>query len=269
MPKVYEYEDYRDFLRAAIESLRAKGDYSNRDFAKRAGFKAHNFITLVLAGKRNLGPDSSFKVAHALGLDKNETLYFETLVEYCQTKDLRKKDEIYKQLLERRESSKLQKLSLGAFNYLSHWYHPVLRELLSTEHSTKTSSELAKLLDIETEQVEESLALLQMLGLVENLGDRWYSTEEAVQIPTEVRGPTVRNYHRRMIEKALASVDQIESPDRNLSSLTMALNREDFHRLTEMVSKFREEVLSRFSESKNADQVYQINFQIFPFLKKN
>ena len=56
LPSVYEYLDYRQFLRDHFAaSKKAKPQYSFRYFSRRAGLSSSNFLKLVMDGKRNLG----------------------------------------------------------------------------------------------------------------------------------------------------------------------------------------------------------------------
>ena len=52
---IFEYDDYRIFLKDFFNAKKQeKPSFSQRYFAKKVGFNAHNFCTLVIEGKRNL-----------------------------------------------------------------------------------------------------------------------------------------------------------------------------------------------------------------------
>ena len=84
-PSVYEYVDYRAYLRAFYEAEKAqRAAFSYRYFARRAGLASPNFLKLVIEGKRNLGKESVLAFATALDLNAEETEFFNDLVAFAQ-----------------------------------------------------------------------------------------------------------------------------------------------------------------------------------------
>ena len=84
-PDVFEYLSYRDFMRDYY--LRAKENtrsMSFRSLSKAAGFGSPNFYKLVMENQRNLSEEGAQRIAEALKLNKGETRFFMTLVEFDQ-----------------------------------------------------------------------------------------------------------------------------------------------------------------------------------------
>jgi hypothetical protein len=50
-PSIFSYGNYRSFLHDFICYLRNRGSYSNRAFARKAGFKSHTFVNLILPSR--------------------------------------------------------------------------------------------------------------------------------------------------------------------------------------------------------------------------
>ena len=87
-PSVYDYTDYRAYLRDYYVAEKARRPaFSYRYFARRAGHTSPNFLKLVIEGKRNLGPASDTAFARALELDAEEAGFFAELVAYGQAKN--------------------------------------------------------------------------------------------------------------------------------------------------------------------------------------
>lgn len=81
MRPVYEYRDYREYLRDFYHfKKRTNPYYSYRLFSMKAGFKAPNLLKLVMDGQRNLTRQSVVKFAKALRLDECETECFRSMV---------------------------------------------------------------------------------------------------------------------------------------------------------------------------------------------
>lgn len=79
---IFEFTDYRNFLR---EYLKYEVEVEKRSFrylAKRAGLSSPNFLQRVLSGERNIKPTLADKIAVALGLNNSEKQYFCALVDY-------------------------------------------------------------------------------------------------------------------------------------------------------------------------------------------
>jgi len=78
---IFEYDDYRAYLRDLYEHLKKTGThFSYRSFSSKAGFRSPNILKLVIDGKRNLSPQSVQKFARALNLKKDEAEFFRILV---------------------------------------------------------------------------------------------------------------------------------------------------------------------------------------------
>lgn len=84
---IWDYLDYRAFLRDSFAAARAMGNpVSNRWLARRLGFRSFSFITMLLQGKRNLTRPNRERFARLLGLDAAEEAYFAALVEHNQAR---------------------------------------------------------------------------------------------------------------------------------------------------------------------------------------
>ena len=51
---------------------------------------------------------------------------------------------------------------------------------------------------------------------------------------------------------------------REISCLTMTMSRKCFEVIKQKIVDFKEEILADVLEDKDSDQVYQLNFQLFP-----
>src|SRR5262245_22843026 len=96
---LFQYFDYRDFLRDRYRVLKARRRFSYRLFARRAGFRSSNIFKLVMEGRRNLTEKSSRMFAKGLRLNRSEGEYFRELVLFNQAATHEEKNERYRQLL--------------------------------------------------------------------------------------------------------------------------------------------------------------------------
>jgi uncharacterized protein (TIGR02147 family) len=78
MPDIYQYIDYRAYLRDYFaESKKSNPAFSHMFFAKKAGINSSGFVHLAMNGKRNLTKPVLLKIARAIGLNAEQTEYFE------------------------------------------------------------------------------------------------------------------------------------------------------------------------------------------------
>src|SRR5262245_13939422 len=126
---IFEYGNFRDYLkdRYLFEKTKDK-KFSFRYFARLSGFKSHSFLKLVMDGKANLSPKSVIKVAAALKLNKEETIFFGDLVLFNQASTSEEKHFFAKKILRSRSYRKIHPIHVAQYNYYAQWYFIPVRE---------------------------------------------------------------------------------------------------------------------------------------------
>src|SRR5690349_7504160 len=90
---VYDFLDYRAYLRAFYEAEKARRpSFSHRLFSRVAGLRSPNFLKLVMDGERNLGDESIPKFVKGLGLGAEEAEFFADLVKFTQAEGVAEKN---------------------------------------------------------------------------------------------------------------------------------------------------------------------------------
>src|SRR5262245_40963554 len=128
-PSVFDYDDYRKFLRdtyAANKKLTPK--FSFRFFAKQAGFSSPMTLKRVIEGHRNIATPSIAKFAKALKLNGEETQFFSNLILFCQAKSVETKQRYARALLGARLYKRSRPLAKTQYDYWSQWYYVAIRE---------------------------------------------------------------------------------------------------------------------------------------------
>lgn len=265
-PKVYDFDDFRELIRAFISHLRSKGEFSNRKFAQEVGFKSHSFLLMIISGKRKLKLDAARKISQGLKLSTKEETYFLQLVEFNQTKEPQRKKELFEKLVSLRTDKKTEVMVLDQYDFYSNWYNPVLYESLPLEFKEIDMAELVQELDIEEEEIAHSLELLERLKLVERRGNEVKRLEFALQTHEIDENIMVRQFHLNMIQKAHEAVETLPSSQRDVSCLTVSISPETYSSVVEKIRLFRSEMNELLSKTPARGSVYQMNFQFFPIL---
>jgi uncharacterized protein (TIGR02147 family) len=77
MPSLFEYLDYRKFLRDFYEEKKRKTPhFSYQIWAHSAGFRSKSFFPEVISGKKNVSGDAVDTVARSVGLDGKSFAFF-------------------------------------------------------------------------------------------------------------------------------------------------------------------------------------------------
>jgi len=267
-PNIYEYVSYRDYLRDYYEAGKERSSaFSYRYLARKAGFSSPNFYKLVMDGDRNIGPESVEQFADALELDDEERQFFADLVEFEQAEDVEARNEAFERIAARRRFQRARRIDRSMFEYLSHWYHPAIRELAARPDFRDDPEWIAERLtpNVEPEVVRESLELLFDMELLVREADGSISRgDPSWTTGHEVGSLAVGNFHRQMLERAADSIEAFDSELRDVSALTVCIDPEIVGEFKERLHEFRETLLHLAEESEAAEVVYQINMQLFP-----
>lgn len=272
MDPIYTYIDYRKFIKNYYllkkSSIRK---FSFRSFSEKAGFSSPNFIKLVTDGKKNLGKESISKLCKAMDLKKKETEYFSYLVFFNQAKTAIDKNYYFGLLSSIRTPKNVRKLDFKQYEYFNKWYNTIVREMISgKEVASVDHAAIAQAIqpEILPSQVKKSIALLKELKLVTIKKGIYVQSSPLLETEWEIQSLAIRNYHKKMIELAGNSVEDIPVDKRNVSAITSKVSDKGYAKIKNRVAEFREELMQIISEDEDVDLVYQINFQIFPVSKK-
>lgn len=270
-PQIFEYIDYRAFLKD-MYTYRKKRDsfFSYRYFSRKAGFASPNFLKLVIDGQRNLSSTSILKIARGFGLNDNQRDFFENLVLMNQAQEHNERNHYYQKMISARGYKKIHKIAKDSYAYFSKWYYPVIREILGFGIKDISPEQIASLLrpSITANEAQAAMNLLVRLKLIrKNKEDIWEPAHPDISTGPEVKSLVVTNFHREMLKLATASIDNIPALERDISALTLSINRERFPELKSRIIAFRKELLEMTGQEQKPDQVVQVNIQLFPMSK--
>lgn len=171
--KIYDFKDYKDFIRAYIDQLQGRGEYGR--LAKAANISS-TLISQVFNGERELTLEQSFLISEYLNLSSEERDYFELLVLMRRAGIKKQQDHYLKKISALNEKHKSFKaiikpksLELSPseeITYYTEWLHSAVR-LLSEVEAYQSVEKLAVKLKVELSQVKESAEFLSGIGLVD------------------------------------------------------------------------------------------------------
>lgn len=240
--------------------------FSYRTFAKKAGFASHAFLSEVIQGRRNLSTESAEKCLPALSISGEAAKYFLILVRYGQETHLEKRRDLLSELLRLQATRAVERVSGEQSEYFTHWLHVAVREV-AVFSRLGNASDMADFFQppARAEEVQRSLNLLERLELLKRTATGSWEYAFPRLTPGDVPPEIVRSLKRQMILLAQDHLSQPESPDTNISSVTVSVSRRRLSRLREILERTRREILAETATDEDpADQVIQVNLQMFP-----
>ena len=270
MKSVFEYRNYREYIRDFYENRKRCSAFTWREFAKLAGFSSSGFLKLVCDGKTRLSKVAVEKVVPALGLFGAQAEYFRLMVAFCDSARPEVRNSSFEKMMKIAQENCVEFLEAKSFAYFSSWANPVLRELAPIMPGA-TPLEMGHTLvpAISAAEARESLELQESLGLLkkDECGN-YVQTSEGVSSTREVISATVVNMQKQYAHLAAESLERYTREYRHISGMTMGLDREAYERLAAELDAFRKKVAEIVSNVKSYDRVYRMNLQLFPLSKK-
>jgi len=271
-PKVNDFDDYRSFLGAYTRYLKAgPRAVSYRELSRRAGFRSPNFLQQVIDAKRNLAGESIERVAKVLDLNLEQSQYFKNMVLFNQAKTTSDKQFYAGQLIKSRLYQKSNPSGKVQYEYFSNWTLVPIRELVGIDGFRDDPHWIANQLvpAISITQARQSLKKLEKMGLVVRQEDgTLVQTEANISTGDEVSYSAIAHFHKDMIQKGSEAIDRVAETDREISSVTVGVSKESATRIKKSIQKFRKQLMEIAAQDVRSNQVYQINFQLFPLTKE-
>ena len=269
-PDVLQYTNYRVYLRDYYEfKKKTVPAYSLRFFAEKAGLSSHAHLKLTIDGKRNITKNTVVKLIHGLGLQNQRAAYFESLVFFNQAQTDTDKQVYYAQLLKASPRSKLHKMDAVQFRIFREWHHSAILEMVALKDFRPIPDWISKRLGglVTPAQVTESLKLLVELGLLVKTANGYRQRDPLITTDDEVQDMMVKMYHLQMLTLSADMLSTLPGPQRDVSALTFSIKREDFPNLKKHLQLMRKELLDFSAKAGEAEDVVQINIQLYPLTR--
>lgn len=266
MPTIYEYTDYRDAIRDYyLEKKKSNSKYSYSVLGLAIGLNASH-VFCVVEKKRNLPVRCVPAIKKLLGLTGRAAQYFDLLLAATRTKSEKTREEILAKASLLRDVKK-HFLQEKEQKYLSDWWTPVIRALIEVNQGRVNAKEIAETLEpnIGAESVQESIDLLKELGFIQPLGNGLVKLADAhINISGEERAQAIRQFQANVMQIGARSLNVIPPKDRDISTLTMAVDQKGFEDIKSMIQEFRKEVQVRVDKCGKPTRVLQMNLALFP-----
>lgn len=269
---IFDYVDYRFFLTDYfnLQKKTVRG-FSYRSFAEKAGVSA-SLLKDILSKRQNLTINTMQKYASAINLNLKETAYFESLVGFNNASTNTDKNHFLENMLRLRGRSPIKFLDSLQYEYFSNWYNAVVRELVTHVGLGCNTTAISQCIEpsVSKVKIKKSIELLKKLGLIyQNENGTWLASNKVLSSEYEIQSVALKNYHHGMIQCADKALENFQSHQREFQGLTISASKATLERMKERIRSFTDELLNMAaSENEKAEDVYQINLQMFPLTKR-
>jgi uncharacterized protein (TIGR02147 family) len=272
VPDIFDYTDFRQYLRDFYayqkKSLKC---FSYKYFSTKAGFKNKGFVYNIFNGTKRLSKTNVFRLCRAMNLNRHECEYFENMVAYNQATSPDERAHFFRQMhsaiVPGRKRTKIQHVRSDQFEYYSQWYHSVIRSLVDLHNGGDDYKWLAKHVrpQISAWDARRSLELLKRLGLVvKTPGVAYKIRDQSISTGDDVRSTALFAFYLQHLKLAADALQKVPRDKRNFSGMTLGISKATYGRICEELRALTEKIMAMAEEDKNADSVYQLNFQLYP-----
>lgn len=264
---IYNYLDYKDYLSDWFENQKSnRYGFSYRSFARSAKMDSPNYLQRIIARQRNMSEKYIHNFIAALNLNENESEYFKLLIKIEKTKEDKKREKLTQRLVEIRSQEETKVLSKPMLKYLSHWYIPIIRELIvlcQTDDPKLLANNILPKVNIR--EIKDSVDFLRANQYVSKAKDgKFIHKSPNLSTGDELVSDIVNSYHRSTLNLSSENLTTSELDERDISSLILSISQDSFDRIKKEIQIFRKKILSISNEDQSPDRVYHLGFQFVP-----
>lgn len=254
---LYEYSDYKDFVRAWIGAAPGGGRGLRKKLAEAIGCQTP-FVSHVLSGESHFSPEQAEACAGWMGLSERDSEYFLLLVLRARAATPALERLLGRQISRRRESQVQLKKRVGELAnrdaltledqviYYSSWMYAALH-LAILNPALRTPEALANRFRLTRREVSRVLEFLSTHGLIGLGKDGRYKVLKP-GLHLERRSPLIGTHHAHWRGRAVESVRA--EPTRGLHySGVISLSEQDYELVREKLAKLLEGVAAQVKNS--------------------
>jgi uncharacterized protein (TIGR02147 family) len=267
--------DYKVYLDSLYYQTKiAVKPYSYRKFAADLGFNATTVIHQIVNGYRPLTRKSAERIADAAALADGERAYLVKLVDYVNAAKDDAADErgaLFEELVRLKAQAAPASSDKDWLEFCSAWYHTVVREMVALPDFREDPAWIAARIEprVTPAEVAASLALLERLQMIryDRATGRYEQCNARISTGHDVRGLGLVRFHQEMIDHGREALLRVPGAKRHVSAVTFRCSSAALETLKAMISDFHTRLLD-VAENGPGDEVFQMNFQLFPFTGK-
>ncbi len=253
-------EDYvRDLLMMEFLGVQAKNpSYSMRAYSKKVGIP-QSAISEIIGRQRKVTAKMAHKIMTGLAVAPD------TIADVLGSYQSLKRSA---QAAGSPASQKFQSLNMDQFHLISNWYYFAILSLLETKDAKSTPAWIAKRLGLSETQVENAIARLLRLEMLEldPKTKKLKATGIQYRIDPGIATPALKKACRENLEIASEALESTRFEERDFTAITLCLDPDKLPEARRMLKSFRAKFAQQM-ESGQKKEVYKLTLQLFPLTK--
>lgn len=266
MVPVFDYLDYREFLKDFYESKKAEFPlFSYRVMAQHVGMDASNLFR-VLQKDLHLPARCVPQVLEYVELSGRGAEYFQILLAYARTKAKKEKQLILEKALALRDVQR-KILEVEELSFLRDWWVVATRCLIEVLDGRANPEAMGNRFrpKVPAAEIRKALDQLHQLGLVKKVSSgRLTLTDAHLTAGGEAHAAAVKAYQKQVLDLAKDSLDRFDREERDVSTLALAVDEEAFKDIRVMLRECRRQIQKRVEDSQRPDRVMQLSMAFHP-----
>ena len=237
------------------EKCKQNPRYSLRAFAKLLEMDPSS-VSQILSGKRKVSRVLTLKILDFL--DAHPLERKNILSNSLDSVSNKKTDNVDKNY---------QQITLDAFAVISDWEHYAILDLTFVEGFSSSPAWIAKSLGITVTEVKSAIERLLRLELLERKNGQLVKTKNFLTNYEEgFTSAGLKKLQRQILQKALDAIEQTPQEEKDITSMTMAINPKKLPQAKQIIKQFRRD-LCEFLEEGKRTRVYHLGIQLYPVSK--
>ncbi len=267
MQHIFSYIDYRDFLRDYYDERKREAPwFSLRVFGSKLGLNAA-YLLRIMQKLEHLSLKKVSSVSTYFDFKPVEAEYFEAMIGFTRAKSESEATLFFEKMTQLKGGIRSTCLHSLQFEYYQKWYYSAVLAVIGFFPVKRNFRQLSKIIfpQISTSEAKKSVELLEKLNLIHRNADGFYErTHLHISTGSKFQPLAVHQHQKAMIHLSEEAIERFPKEHRDISSLTVTMKRETLEDIREILRNCRQAIISRVSEDKETDCVYQINMQAFP-----
>ena len=267
---LFDYHDYREFLRDWFDQARENQSLSLRDIADLCDLST-GYLPMILSGKRNLSEKSLDKLQDILKLNQEEHKYFKALLDLSDSSASKDRLAAFEEIRKLRSFRQKSSKELEVYRYLSNWLNVTIREMALRRDFNPNPQWIHERLVLKASlrEIQESLDFLVDHGfLLKSSSGQISVSEKQLDCFSGVFRLSLGEFHRQMFALATHSIDLTPRDQRNLLGHTLLIPESQIETLRGILDETLKKVAALESPLREAGPVYHVILSTFPVAKK-
>ena len=266
MASVYDYLDYRDYLRDYYENRKKVSPwYSYKLFGDGVGLDQSQ-VYRILQKQLHISAAARERFASYLELAGPAQAYFFTLIDFSRARKETEHKRLFALLLEMRGSSS-SLLEENQFGLYQTWYMPVVRALIGVLEITDDYARIASCLTppISVEEARKAVSQLARLKLVARDRDGvWRLQGKSWSTGSSYSSAQIRRYQAHTFQLIEQSLDRIPKELRDVNVVNMGADAAAFADCVAILAEARRQIRDRIERVENPDRILRLATGFIP-----